>query len=973
MKSASCPQKPYLGIGWATFVAGGLGFILNTFPVHLGNDLHLIFGVMLPLMAAMAFGPLWGLCAAVLAALATKLLWQHGLAIPFLAAEAFVVGWCVRRWRWNAVFADAAFWVVASPALYIVHVHSAFYPDGLGAGVALKYIVNGLLCATLADASLGIPAVSRLLARYGATFPDDTLAGRLTRLLTLVAVVPVCFLAIWYARAEYDRQLSEVKAELVAHGQSVVSVTGSQALEVRRSILDLADRLSEIPRERSALSREVVRFQTHHPVFETIIVTDAAGDIIVSHPMIPDAGLSIAGRTYVQSVLSTREPFISEGFQGNGHGSARYVAFSAPLLSPDGAAQGVVAGWVAVTTLESAIAAGVAHGDETPYVVVDRAGQILVTTQPDLFPPQARTSLAAVPTKERVIQFDLLTPPSKPTDSEQVSHFWMWQSVEPITQWRCYTLVPFSVIRGRAALVFIPVLLAIPFVLLAATWASRLTTRLVMYPLSQVTEAARALAASPDRLAAGQVDVVLDTQQLPVEIVHLTEAFHAMALKISETVAQLRSTNIELEIARQRLEDARDNLEKELARRTAEIERREKGRLQSQKLESLGQLAGGIAHNFNNLLTVVLSYSSLELGRRQPDDPICKSLNAIRRAAERGRDLVKQLMSYSRASDAMAAIEVSLQETARSVQGIADRLLGEEFELSVDLPNKEMTVKAVPQELEQVFLNLLLNARDAMPQGGRIAIEAALVTDASLETGGLWLPPTADLRQILTSQAVARVSVRDTGTGMTPEVMSRLCEPFFTTKPEGKGTGLGLSTVFGTVTSLGGSLRVESEVGKGTAFHVYLPVVDSSVSPRVSGASRLHFIRPSEQSPSVLVVEDELDVRQTVMDALTAAGFRVIGAQDGAEAWDVIQQRGGRFDLVISDVRMPNVNGIKLASSIREHYPAMPVLFISGYADQRDTGQHFAFEDNLLYKPFTTSEIVEKARSMLDKARSRTT
>ena len=255
-----------------------------------------------------------------------------------------------------------------------------------------------------------------------------------------------------------------------------------------------------------------------------------------------------------------------------------------------------------------------------------------------------------------------------------------------------------------------------------------------------------------------------------------------------------------------------------------------------------------------------------------------------------------------------------------------------------------------------------------MPNGGTISLETTLVADTAAEAGGVVFPAGSRLEDFLAAQPVVRISVRDTGTGILPEVMARLCEPFFTTKEQHKGTGLGLSTALGTITSAGGLLRVESEVGKGTAFHVYLPVAEQPASGvPTSGSHRLSFLKPSAQAQRVLVVEDDPDVRATVGAALLAGGFAVVEARDGQAAWNIIQQQAGRFDLVVTDVRMPNVNGVQLASSIWETYPDLPVLFISGYADREDTGQSFAFRDNLIYKPFTAAEIVEKVKSMMDR------
>jgi signal transduction histidine kinase/ActR/RegA family two-component response regulator len=946
----------------AALVAGGLGLALNTFPLPVGSDLHLIFGPIFPLGIALTFGPIYGMGAALLAGLATVWLWGHGLALPFLAAQAFVVGWCVQRWKWRALSADAAFWAGVSPLLYLLHVRSEVYATGFGLVVAFKYVVNGLLCTTLADSCLGWPLCGRLLAWHGGRLYDDTLVDRLTRVLTLVAVVPACALAVWYARTASNQQEHEVRNELASQARMIVSVIRDKTLEGRQDVTVLADRLAEMPNDPAAVARELWRFHRHCLLLETILVADTTGKIIASSPALAEQQLNVADHPHFRAALSGQTVAISDGLRRLDYARDPWVAFAAPIRLPDGTLRGVVDGRMTMAQLSQMLATCAANWREPLYLVIlDRQLRVLAASAPELFPPLTKTAFSDIQTRDRPLWLPV------PASGEE-ARFWVWQEQEPETGWRCYALVPFAVVHERAVTVFISFLLVILFVLFAAAWVSRGIARLVMQPLNELTATAQALAADPERASDILSRQNLPVMRLPAEIAHLTEAFQAMAVQVGKTMSHLRTTNTELEIARQRLEEARNNLERELAARTAEIERREEARLRSQKLELLGQLTSGIAHNFNNLLTVILSYSSLELSRRAPDDPSCKGLQSIRRAAERGRDLVKQLMAYSRASEASAPLCFPLHDALRTVQGMIERLFNEEVELTTNFTAGEVFVCAVPQELEQVFLNLLVNARDAMPNGGSVCLETALVTDAATETGGLVFPAGSRLEALLASQPVVRISVRDTGTGIPPEVMPRLCEPFFTTKAQHKGTGLGLSTALETITAAGGLLRVESEVGKGTTFHVYLPVVGQPASSvTTSGAQRLSFLKPSVQARWVLVVEDDPDVRATVSAALLAGGFAVVEAKDGQAAWNLIQQQAGRFDLVVTDVRMPNVNGIQLASCIQETYPDLPVLFISGYADREDTGQQFAFGDNLLYKPFTAAEIVEKVKSMVDK------
>ncbi|MGQ9897955.1 MAG: ATP-binding protein [Acidobacteriota bacterium] len=941
-------------------VAGALGFGLNAFPIPVGLDLQLILGPVVPLIIALTFGPLPGMAAALLAGLETVFLWEHSLALPFLTAQAFVVGWCVRHWKWRVLYADAVFWVAGAPFLYLLHVRSGVYPDGLGLAVAFKYVVNGLLCTTLADSCLGWPAFVRWLARYGANVPENTLVARLTRLLTLVGVIPACSLAIWQAYATSTRQVNEVRAELAAHARLMATAVRLEVMDGRDTIRLLADRLSEASADPVAVSRELAHFHAYQSLFERLLVADPSGRVIAGYPPLTAAPEDIAMQSHFQAAASGQTVAISDGLRDSPQRESLWVAFAAPIRSPDGNLRGVVEGRAVMPRFAACVSAGVANrGEQFQLVMLDRQLQVLTASHPDLV--QLGTK-AALPDTLAGDEMLLLRFPV----SGKETKFLVWQELEPETGWRCLALVPPTPIITQPVMMFIPFLLVVPFILFAVAWAARLTVRLVLHPLDELTATAQSLSTDPDRapdLLGWQAPA---GAHLPTEIAHLTEAFRAMALKVSRTMADLRVANSELEAARRRLEAARDNLERELAARTADIKRREEARSRSQKLELLGQLTGGIAHNFNNLLTVILNYSSLLLSRCAPDDPSCKPLRAIRQASERGRDLIKQLMAYSRAGDISAPMCFPLHESLRTVQGMVERLFDETVKLETNFAAGDVFVCSVLHELEQVFLNLLVNARDAMPDGGHVRLETSLVTDVAAETGGLILPAGSHFEERLGASPMARISVRDTGTGMPPEVLKRLGEPFFTTKEKHKGTGLGLSTALQTVTAAGGLLRVESEVGQGTVFHVYLPVVNPATSVRLTPEGQLaDAIKLSAQSIRLLVVEDEPDVRAAVSAALVAAGFSVTEAEDGQVAWDLICRQTEGFDLVIADVRMPKVNGIKLACSIWERYPTLPVLFISGYTDIRDTESNVVFKDNLLYKPFTAAELVGKVKAMV--------
>jgi nitrogen-specific signal transduction histidine kinase len=375
---------------------------------------------------------------------------------------------------------------------------------------------------------------------------------------------------------------------------------------------------------------------------------------------------------------------------------------------------------------------------------------------------------------------------------------------------------------------------------------------------------------------------------------------------------------------------------------------------QAQKMEAFGQLAGGVAHDFNNLLTIINGYSDLLLDALPFGDPGRPAIDAIRDAGERATSLTSQLLAFSRRAVLEPRVvdpNTLVSETGKMLR----RLIGENVTLVTDLSPRISRVRVDPGQLGQVLLNLTVNARDAMPNGGKLTIQTR-----DLELG---LAYTQFHHGVRPGRFVV-IAVTDTGTGMTDEVKARIFEPFFTTKGVGKGTGLGLATTYGIVKQSGGHIEASSQVGVGTTFKVYLPAIAAQAAE-----SGVGYLKVQGGTEAVLLVEDQEDVRKFAMLALQAYGYAVTTATDGQDALRLVDD-GHPVDILVTDVVMPVMSGRELAEALRARYPKLKILFVSGYTDDAVV-KHGVLEADVafLQKPYTPLAFARKVREVLDSPR----
>jgi signal transduction histidine kinase/ActR/RegA family two-component response regulator len=440
------------------------------------------------------------------------------------------------------------------------------------------------------------------------------------------------------------------------------------------------------------------------------------------------------------------------------------------------------------------------------------------------------------------------------------------------------------------------------------------------------------------------------------EVGTLTSAYNGLIESLSAQHAQLEQRSEELALALDKLRaEVRERGRAQLALRRSEEQLR-----QSQKLESLGTLAGGVAHDFNNLLGVIMGYAALSATNTEEGSSARADLDEIRGAAERAAALVKQLLAFSRKQVLQPQI-LDLNRIVSGTQSLLRPLLGEDVALSTELGSDLSRVMADPGQIEQVIVNLAVNARDAMPKGGRIIIE----------TANVWVDERGDVIDVAAGGTrMVMLSVRDTGVGMDAATRERIFEPFYTTKAPGKGTGLGLSTVYGIVRQSEGLITVESAPGQGCTIRCLFPAANPEARPRATPAGGIADL--SRGSETVLIAEDEPQLRTLMRRTLSERGYTVLDAADGLAAMALADSHRGPIDLLLTDVVMPNLSGVDLAARLQAERPGLRVIFISGYSDDAIERHGVLAPDSVfIQKPIPPDRLARMVRDLLDSPTTR--
>jgi two-component system, cell cycle sensor histidine kinase and response regulator CckA len=393
------------------------------------------------------------------------------------------------------------------------------------------------------------------------------------------------------------------------------------------------------------------------------------------------------------------------------------------------------------------------------------------------------------------------------------------------------------------------------------------------------------------------------------------------------------------------LTQAFDGMRGTLQRNEAQREQLEGQLRQVQKMDALGRLAGGVAHDFNNLLTVIRGHSELLLDRLQPEDTRYRNSEQIRKTADRAASLTRQMLAFSRMQVLQPKV-LDVNELIVEMGKLLRRLVREDIEFSLRLGDSLSRVKADPGQIEQVLLNLTVNASDAMPLGGKLTIETQnVIVDTAY----------AQTRPSVATGSYVMIVVSDTGHGMDEATKARIFEPFFTTKEPGKGTGLGLATVYGVVKQSEGFIWVESSPGNGSKFEIYLPQSSERIDAMQDEPSATPTVARRE---TVLVVEDEQEVRELACEFLKCAGYSVVTAENGLEALETAKRFGESIRLVLTDIVMPKMRGPELAKQLKSVLLDVKIVYMTGYLEQTDAGDEFLQGAYFLQKPFTRESIV---------------
>ncbi|MCG3184150.1 MAG: Sensor histidine kinase RcsC [Planctomycetes bacterium] len=644
----------------------------------------------------------------------------------------------------------------------------------------------------------------------------------------------------------------------------------------------------------------------HFPELDRTFVADSQGTLWADYPMAPESlGKSFSDREWFKGVSRDWQPYVSGVYRRNASPQILLVAIAVPVPDPDtGEIVGILVAQVRLDALTHSLAK-LTRRDGTQIVLIDHNG--LVAAHPGLdLQERAHDEYAGmVAGWNDNDTFEGVDPVSGTSMTGAVTRCRVGTR-----EWTAIAQLPTA--EARAPISSLRWQLLIGDLLLLCVAAGFCVV--IIRDFRRIRQLNRSLDATNEQLAR-EVEIRKDTEvALQKANVQLAERVEEGSRVLVDTEAQLR---------------------------------------QAQKMEAVGRLAGGIAHDFNNLLSVIIGYAQFAQEGLPGDSPLRADIEEIRQAGERASALTRQLLAFSR-KQVLQPVVLDLNETVDGMDKMLRRLLGEDIRFQTLLAADLGKVRADPGQLEQVIVNLAINARDAMPDGGKLTVETG---NAELDENYVADHPDANVGPYV------YFAISDTGTGMDAATREKIFEPFFTTKERGRGTGLGLSTVYGIIKQSGGNIWVYSEPGRGTTFKVYLPRVEDASAPRAAQAPK----QADRGTETVLILEDEPGVRRLAVQVLESAGYTVLAAENAERALELFKANLGKVQLLLSDVVLPGTGGPALAKQLQELKPGLKVLFMSGYTDNAIV--HHGVLDagvNFIEKPLRPDALLKKVRGVLD-------
>ncbi|TVP55489.1 MAG: response regulator [Gemmatimonadales bacterium] len=943
-------------VRWGLALALGVAaLILNqwTFPILTRETPNFIFGGIPVLVSFLALGPAPGILTALISLLAFPIQ-DFWAAHPAAAAglliyviEGLAVYYLYRRTR-SIPLAAALFWFgggwILTVLNYQVWMGLSF---GYTALFVVKQLLNALMVALGAELILSRPIRRWFQRMTGGSVPPYPLAEYAFRRTVLLTLIPLTFLGLLHARSQYEAVIRDIGDENMRLAWETVRDVDDYIRERHQTLADLA-RALEIDPAGVNSGGHLQAFLNLYPESYLIARTDPTGRVIEARPITSAAGdtlvgLDVSARDYFQATRDGQSMVHGRLILGDleirDTGAIEpAVIMTHPLAAADGSFGGALIASIdpAFAALELNIMAGTDPADpivRNRVTLLDAEGILIGSVVPGRDPGLSIEAIVRGPQDSELEPFPLTSlahpttfsyfpPPSGSLESNLALDL-TFASFHPVLRsgWGVLVDTPSTVLYARILPVTFQILALVGGVLLVLVVIVRAFARGVALPIRAAADTAR-------RITAGELDPDVVSSQLATSPLLEPRELHASLEGMRAALAR----KDELTRARQ------EELEAQL--------------LQAQKMEAVGLLAGGIAHDFNNMLTPIMGLS--DLGREEAEsEDVRDYFREIQSASARAREIVHQLLAFSR-KQVLSMNALDLGDELRRSHGLLRSLLRENIELEIEIEEGAHPVLADSTQLQQILVNLAVNAQDAMPDGGRLRIALERV-----ETGPIDLA-----EESLDGAPVVKLAVSDTGDGIAGEHLPHIFDPFFTTKSPGKGTGLGLATVYGIIRQHDGAIRARSRPGAGTTFEIYLPVTRREV--QAEGDDRPPAAPESVRGARILLVEDDEAVRRFVLRVLDRAGYAVHVARSAEEALDIAESEGA-FDLLLTDVILPGRNGRELYDEMTARQPGLKALFMSGYSHDVLGDGGLPDGTEFLSKPFELNELMAQVRSVLER------